>query len=423
MGPRILVVSLVVEACAFAFVTACQPAMVPQPTNQQPPQLAPVHSTPSPAQVAAPAPPQLPPVDAGPPAVEELFIKPADARTTSYRDFRIDPLGSVALLCDGAKIRAIADGDRLEAVQIPDPLEVVNEADPMKPMPESIFQWDYVEYVGQWPNELWAIARKAGGTGYPSASALLRWSAGAWHAVFYDPDIVWAGLTPKHHALVFRSFFQDCDATVAMQSSRGCPHGVSGFQAFDADGKFATDAPQLPPGLAPAAWSVRPEVAALLGGEVLLSRTGGKDLPRKIQHLLVHWTEPQARGALEQLHDLPEDFSGALKVQSTRQIHVVSTYPGSGYRREGSSWKPWSPPPDTTDVFADSTLWAATREGKLWCSRNGDEWQEVTLGLPAGKDRVIIKNIWRGATATLYAIVFIGADTRMFRVRDVTQCR
>jgi len=411
-------------ACAFAFVTACQPAMVPRPTNPQPPQLAPVHLTPSPAQVAAPAPPQLPLVDAGLPTVEELFTAPVDDRRVPYHDFHIYPLGSVAALCDRAKIRAIADGDRLEAVQIPDPLEVVTEADPTKPMPDSIFQWVYVEYVGQWPNELWAIARMPGGTGYTSASALVRWSAGAWHSVFYDPDILWAGITPQRHALIFRSFFQDCDATVAMQSSlRGCPHGVTGFRSFDTDGKFATDAPKLPLGLAPAAWYVRPEVAALPGGEVLLSRSGGKDLPRKVQHLLVHWTEPQARGAIERLPDLPEGFSGALKVQSTGQIHVVSTFPGLGYRREGSSWKPWSPPPDTSDVFADSTLWASTREGKLWCSRNGDEWQEVTLGLPAGKDRVIIKNIWRGATATLYAIVFIGADTRMFRVRGVTQCQ
>jgi hypothetical protein len=298
------------------------------------------------------------------------------------------------------------------------------EADPNKPMPESIFQWSYVEYVGQWPNELWAIARKSGGTGYPSASALVRWSGGAWHAVFYDPDIVWAGLTVKHHALVFRSFFQDCDATTAMMASLpGCPHGVKGFRAFDPDGKSATDVPALPAWLATAAWYARPEVAALPSGEVFLSRIYGADLPQKTQHLLVHWTEARARGTVKWFGDPHENFSGALKVQTTGQVHVVAIYNGLGYRREGNSWKQWSLPPDTTDVFADSTLWASTRVGKLWCSRNGDEWQEVTLGLPAGKDRVYIKNVWRGTTATLYVVVYIGTHKSMFRVRDVTRCQ
>jgi len=393
----------------IALMTACQPAILRPATNQQQPP-APVHPTPPPAAVAAPALPQLPPVGAGPPAVEELFTGRVQPK------FSIDPLGTSAALRDGEKILAIVAGDRVEPVDIPDPSPVVVKAYPSYADPEAEPIWDVDHYFGQWPDGIWAIAKNAF-----EACALVRWSSGSWRPVFSHSDIIWAGLTANGHALVFLSFYRQCYADDLSPSMPNCPHGVQGFRAFDADGKPATGAPVLPSVLAPGAWKVRPEVAALPNGEVILSRLSGPELPRKSQHLVVHWTQPQARGTVQWLGDPHEDFRGSLTVQSTGAIHVVSDT-NYGYRREGTSWKQWKEPPGSLNIFADQTLWSVTREGELLCSRDGDEWQEVWLGLPTAERPATIRHLWRGTATTLYVVADIGSASHVFRVRNVTQC-
>jgi hypothetical protein len=402
-------ISTIALRAVIALMVACQPAILT--ANRQQP--APVQPALPPVLIASAAPPQFSPVDAGLSTAEELFADQSSEPLDHNPEFSIDPLGSSAAIRDRTKILAVVDGDRVEVVDIPDPLKAVTQSDP-RAAPEP---WLYVEYFGQWPNDLWAIA-----TGGGQGASLVRWSGGAWHPVTYYLDILWAGLTAKRHALVFLSFNQDCDPTTPEQASAPSCHGIKGFRAFDADGKSAADVPALPSWLAPGAWIFRPEVAALPSGEVVLSRRSGPDLPHKTQHLVVHWTRPQARGTIQWISD-PEESLGTVRVQTAGQLHIIVESRGYGYRLEGKAWKQWHQPSGTRGIFADNTLWTATTDGDLWCSLNGDEWHEVPLGLPAAKDRVNVLNVWRGTMTTLYVVVDIGSGSRVFRVRDVTQCQ